>query len=120
MIEKLDSDEFQTRQNAQKELETLGSIARKQLKDAAQNSKSDEVRRRAKNALDAIHKHERDVLSKYLDWLFDRRRDPRYTGLVKETLQRVAKGDPDSFLTQYAKQLLKDLENELKLKNGSP
>ncbi len=102
LIKKLDNDSFQVRDQATQELKNLGLTAEKALLQAARNKPSLEVAKRTDQLLADLDTgadwQRTQTALKLLEEL------PPTT--IRELLQSLAKGDPDSRLTREANAML--------------
>jgi WD40 repeat protein len=100
LIDKLDNESFQVREQAAQELKALGLAAEKALLRAARNKPSPEAAKRIDRLLaDAGADWQRTLTAlKLLEEL--------PPAMARELLQTLAKGDPDSRLTHEADRML--------------
>ena len=105
LVRQLDSDDFDERQQASRELEKIGSCAESALRRAAKESPSAEVRRRAEDLLTKLDANETRLREVRAIPLLER----IGTADAKKLLEELAKGAPDATLTREAKAALERL-----------
>jgi WD40 repeat protein len=105
-LRNLDNDKFTVRDQAAKELESLGEAAESPLRKALEGKPSEEVKRRAEGLLNRLEGDERLRQSRALEVL-----EHIANADARKLLKRLTEGDPEAWLTNDAQASLARLQN---------